>query len=140
MIRTLRLSDLPLLLPLLAELGYDVKLETLKVRFQALSASGEHYFFVFENAEGLLLSFLHLNLSKSLIMEPQLAIRALVVKAGSRGMGLGKMMVEYTKSAAARSGAEEVVLWAKHNRADAHRFYLREGFRSYGIFFSWRSG
>jgi GNAT superfamily N-acetyltransferase len=53
---------------------------------------------------------------------------ALVVDAGYRQRGIGRMLVDRAREFASRRGAVEIEVTSRRTRADAHRFYTDLGF------------
>jgi predicted N-acetyltransferase YhbS len=56
-------------------------------------------------------------------------IGGLVVKEGLRGMGIGKRLCQEAETWAREQGVDAVRVTSRSTRADAHRFYLRDGYR-----------
>lgn len=64
-----------------------------------------------------------------------LQIDDLVVRDAERSTGVGKALVDYVKAVARNEGRGEVHLDSGLGRAEAHRFYDREGFERLGYHF-----
>ncbi len=64
-----------------------------------------------------------------------LQIDDLVVSEAERSTGVGKALVDHVKAEARAQGRSEVHLDSSLVRADAHRFYDREGFERLGYHF-----
>ncbi len=64
-----------------------------------------------------------------------LQIDVLVVSEAERSTGVGKALVDHVKAEARAQGRSEVHLDSALVRADAHRFYDREGFERLGYHF-----
>lgn len=58
-----------------------------------------------------------------------LVVDDLVTDAAARSRGCGARMISWLKQEARRLGCEELQLISRLTRTDAHRFYVREGFR-----------
>lgn len=56
-------------------------------------------------------------------------IQELVVIAQARGLGVGKLLLEWAQDKAKRAGAEMIELSTSTGRVNAHRFYQREGYQ-----------
>lgn len=64
-----------------------------------------------------------------------LQVDDLIVAADARSGGVGKALLDWIRTEAARLERAEVHLDSGMHRADAHRFYDREGFERLGIHF-----
>lgn len=64
-----------------------------------------------------------------------LQIDDLIVSEAERSMGVGKALVDHVKAEAVAQERSEVHLDSALMRADAHRFYFREGFERLGYHF-----
>ena len=64
-----------------------------------------------------------------------LLVDDLIVAADARSGGVGKALLDWIRTEAARLERAEVHLDSGMHRADAHRFYDREGFERLGIHF-----
>lgn len=68
-----------------------------------------------------------------------LQIDDLVVSEAERSTGVGKALVDHVKAVATTEGRSEVHLDSGLARAEAHRFYDREGFERLGYHFRIRT-
>jgi GNAT superfamily N-acetyltransferase len=66
----------------------------------------------------------------------RLEIDDLVTADAHRSNGYGRTLLQWIESRAAELGCEIVTLNSAQHRLDAHRFYEREGFESFGTHFS----
>lgn len=57
-------------------------------------------------------------------------VENVVVDAGSRSRGLGEALMRHVMQQARSAGCYKLSLASNKQRADAHRFYKRLGFRS----------
>jgi GNAT superfamily N-acetyltransferase len=64
-----------------------------------------------------------------------LSVDDLVVDEAARSSGFGKRMLDWLKAEARATGCGQVHLDSRLIRADAHRFYHREGFETLGYHF-----
>ena len=60
---------------------------------------------------------------------PHVVIAGLVVKDTIRGAGIGRTLCEQTEAWTRQLGLDTIRLTSRSTRLDAHRFYLREGYR-----------
>jgi GNAT superfamily N-acetyltransferase len=68
-------------------------------------------------------------LSFDLQTPPYALIGGLVVKDGLRGLRIGKRLCDEAEAWSRAQGVGVLRVTSRSTRADAHRFYLREGFR-----------
>lgn len=59
-----------------------------------------------------------------------------VVDESARGLGVGKMLMDWIENLARKEGCEMAVLDAFAYNSDAHRFYYREGYIIRGFHFT----
>jgi GNAT superfamily N-acetyltransferase len=67
-------------------------------------------------------------MTRHLQSEPFALIGGLVVKDGYRGMGVGRRLCEAAEEWALEQGVTVIRVTSRSTRADAHRFYLRDGY------------
>ena len=60
---------------------------------------------------------------------PYALVENVVVDEGQRGAGYGELLMRHAIAEAQRAGCYKLVLTSNKQRADAHRFYQRLGFR-----------
>lgn len=126
-IRPMLISDLPEVLELCRQLGYDNELPALHVRYLQLGRLPEHGLFVTEE-KGEVVGFLHLRDSISFIRESNLEVVAIVVENRRRGKGYGKELLAFAQKKAKEKGYGTVFLSSRDSRTDSHRFYEAQGF------------
>lgn len=66
----------------------------------------------------------------------QAVLDAVVIRRGSRGQGIGSVMLEQACKIAADAGCYKIALSSNLQRMDAHRFYETYGFTQHGISFA----
>lgn len=112
------------------QLGYPVKMNELRERFQKLSTKNRHAFFVCEENENIL-GWIHLECVEDLIEEDKVEIKAFVVEENSRGKGIGKALIETAEKWAKTYQLHTIYLNCNTLRERTHKFYQREGFENY---------
>jgi predicted N-acetyltransferase YhbS len=78
---------------------------------------------------GEVVGWIEVELVHHLQSAPFALIGGLVVKEGVRGLGTGRRLCERAEAWAWELGVETVRVTSRSTRADAHRFYLRDGYR-----------
>lgn len=68
-----------------------------------------------------------------LLAGPDADLANLAVSPGSRGRGLGRMLVDHVVAASQDAGAEHVYLEVRESNARAIAMYERAGFRAFGM-------
>jgi len=87
--------------------------------------------------DGAVLGMLNLRFEKQLHHAAAIAeVLELVVAPACRGQGAGKKLLETACRTAAEHGCVQIEVACNQLRADAHRFYLREGMNNYHYKFS----
>jgi GNAT superfamily N-acetyltransferase len=128
-IRDARPADAPLLVPLLAELGYPAPVETVTALLPEVSRAGARILVAETDGVVLGLAVVHrmLTLHRS---APVAYLSALVVASEARGAGLGRVLVDAAAALGAEWGCGTLELTSNDRRVDAHRFYTGLGFTS----------
>jgi len=125
-VRTMQPQDLPRVLELSTQLGYQVTDAELEVRFAALSRSPEDALWVAE--DGDVRGWLHAQVSRSLESAAHVELRALVVDASARRLGVGRALVHAAEQWARDQGFTRVRVRSNVVRGEAHAFYPRLGY------------
>jgi GNAT superfamily N-acetyltransferase len=127
-LRELRGTDLGDVRDLLLQLGYDVSPEALARRLQSVAGKSDHLVLVAEDA-GRAVGLIHAFERPSLEKGPEAVVQAMVVHSGSRRNGVGDALLRKAEAWAAARGLGTVSLHTRADRADAHAFYARSGYR-----------
>lgn len=129
-IRPARTSDLPELVRLFVELGYEIPPEVLARRLDAFDRAGERALVAAEEgAQGRLLGVATLHATPVLHRAgPVGRVTALVVDASHRGRGIGRALMEEAERWAAERGCVLIEVTSNQRRVDAHKFYEGLGY------------
>lgn len=123
----LKVDHIKAITKLAAQLGYTATVPEMRKRISRIIKDKHHHMVVaIEGKE--ILGWIHLELIHSLLYEPRVEIRALVVDEGFRGKGVGKSLTNYAQGWAKKKKVKRIFLRTNIKREDAHRFYEREGF------------
>jgi GNAT superfamily N-acetyltransferase len=114
---------------LCAELGYPVDEEVLATRLQWLVDSADNWLAVAEDDDVGVVGWIHVVRGVSVLSGEHAEIAALVVTAARRRAGVGGQLLRSALCWAAASGVPRLTVRSRVERADAHRFYTRNGFR-----------
>nr|WP_068889208.1 GNAT family N-acetyltransferase [Pedobacter panaciterrae] len=130
-IRKAEFKDAGAIQILLEQLGYAAEVGFIEKRLEYLSKSSDHCDFVYE-LDGKVLGFISLHFIPQIAFEEDyMVISYFVVDDNSRSMGIGKALEEYSTLLAVERKCKRILVHSNARRADAHRFYLRQGFIEY---------
>lgn len=112
---------------LVTQLGYNRTAEQVGAWIAGLDTSRQIAFVAV--SEGAVAGWIEAELVHHLQSAPFVLIGGLVVKDGARGLGVGRTLCERVEEWAWELGVDTVRVTSRSTRADAHRFYLRDGYR-----------
>jgi len=127
-IRPLTPADAPAAAELSTQLGYPATPEDLRPRIEALSATPDHIVLA-AVLNGRLIGWIDASIERHLQDPDIVNLGGLVVDDSSRGSGVGKRLCEAVEDWARTRNIPIVRVRSQVKRADAHRFYLRDGYR-----------
>jgi GNAT superfamily N-acetyltransferase len=130
-IRSARASDVPELVRLFGELGYQIAPDVLAQRWAAFAASGEQALVaaVDTRSDERLVGVATLHATPVLHRAgPVGRVTALVVDATLRGCGIGRALMAAAERWAAERGCVLLEVTSNQRRVDAHKFYEGLGF------------
>jgi GNAT superfamily N-acetyltransferase len=127
-IREANSADAKELCELSAELGYPSPLDAMQRRIDVLTALADHAVCV-ATFDGELAGWIHVAIVHHLQAESRAEIGGLVVGTQVRSKGIGRELVARAEEWALQQGVNSVTVRSQIARQDAHRFYLREGYK-----------
>lgn len=130
-LRLANIQDLPAMLPLAKQLGYETDIETLKSCYELVASSSDHQIVVAEMNDGPDSRIVGMALFRkhiSLLTPPQLEVTGVVVDEQVRGQGIGKILLFEAERVCHAWGFKKIRLTSNVKRTDAHRFYLNLGY------------
>lgn len=130
-IRRMTAVDVPVSQVLLSQLGYQMDVQEVRRRYDAVVQSGDHALMVAEQA-GRIIALCHTYARPALDKPPEAVVQALVVDQASRGSGVGKIMMTAAEKWAEDRGFTSVTLASHVSRSDAHAFFESIGYRREG--------
>jgi GNAT superfamily N-acetyltransferase len=131
LIRRMTAVDVPVSQVLLSQLGYQMDVEEVRRRYDAVAESGDHALMVAEQG-GSIIALCHTYARPALDKPPEAVVQALVVDQAFRGTGVGKTMMAAAEAWAADRGFRSVALVSHMSRSEAHKFYESIGYRLEG--------
>lgn len=124
-------KDLPKIVDLIDQLGYQTTQEILMKKFFTFQNSRFDKIWV-ATIEDQVIGVLALIISDSTYKQKLVArVDAIVVDKNFQGHGIGKKLLENAESYAKKIGCQEVVLSSSYKRKEAHKFYKRLGYKIY---------
>ena len=138
-VRALTPADLPAAQELLRQLGYPVNAQELETRLCALQPDPARLLLVAER-EGSVIALAEACLRLELANPPMAELLSLVVDENVRGSGAGVHLLRAVEKWAAERGCSALTLGSRVERAGAHRFYEREGYRLEKVWHIYRRG
>ncbi|HEX3987375.1 MAG TPA: GNAT family N-acetyltransferase [Acidobacteriaceae bacterium] len=128
LIRPLSPEDAPAAAELSAQLGYPASPADLRPRIEALVATTDHIVLA-AVLNGRLVGWIDAAIERHLQDPDTVNIGGLVVDDAARGSGIGKRLCEAIEDWARSLSIPTVRVRSQIKRTDAHRFYLRDGYR-----------
>jgi N-acetylglutamate synthase-like GNAT family acetyltransferase len=126
-IRSATANDLPAIIHLLSQLGYELDQVAVKQRFASVIAAAGHAVLAGER-NGKVAALLHLYERPALEKPPEVVVQALVVDVNARQGGIGKAMMARAEAWAADRGYRSVTLGSEVSRLGSHAFYQSLGY------------
>jgi len=126
-IRQIAPTDVEEVSLLITQLGYQRTLEQV-LQWIATIDTGQQVAFV-ATLEGVVVGWIEIAVVHHLQSAPYALIGGLVVKDGIRGKGVGRSLCERAETWAWSVGVDTVRVTSRSSRIQAHRFYLRDGYR-----------
>ncbi len=127
-LRPLTPDDAPAAADLSAQLGYPVAPDELRRRIEALAANPDHNV-VAAVLNDRLVGWIDAAIERHLPDPAAVLIGGLIIDDSARGSGIGKRLCEAVEQWAREQSISTVRVRSQIKRADAHRFYLRDGYR-----------
>lgn len=114
---------------LAAQLGYQRSPAQIRGWIEELRGAQREQAAFVAAFDGEVAGWIEISIERRLQAPPFALIGGLVVKDGLRNRGIGRQLCACAEAWAWERGVETVRVTSRSTRADAHRFYLREGYR-----------
>ncbi len=131
-IREATFDDAAQLHILLQQLGYNINLETVKIRITAYQNTQHKIFVAIE--EGNIVGEISLGIYEQLWIDgPSCRIDTIVIDQSHRGHGIGKQLIEYAEQYALKVGCKviELITSDKRRASGTHAFYESLGYKDH---------
>jgi GNAT superfamily N-acetyltransferase len=126
-ISPMRRADLPHLVKLCAQLGYETDLNAVAHRYTEVVRHPEHALLVAVEND-IAVAFLHARVSVSFARDTGVEVAAIVVEESRRGKGIGKLLMKHAEAWAREQGYPAIFLRSNEIREEAHKFYEGLGY------------
>lgn len=126
-IRAARDEDAPAMTELCGQLGYPSTVENIRHRAQRAAQDSFRQIFVAE-LSGSVIGWIEVSVRHFLVDEGDGEITGLIVDSSGRSRGVGAALLRKAEQWALEKGCRNIRVRCNMKRADAHRFYAREGY------------
>lgn len=127
-IRECQMSDAVSIAKLSAQLGYAVPAEEMEHRLRHMAHDPDHTVLVASLQNGEVVGWIDVGIVFHLQSGAYCEIGGLVVAEAVRSNGIGRELVAAGEQWAVSRDIKKVLVRSRMQRADAHRFYLRENY------------
>ena len=127
-IRPARESDAGAISELNVQLGYPASAIEVQGRVAEIANCPHQAVFV-ALVDGRVIGWVEVAVTRHVQSSPYALIGGLVVAEGQRGRGIGRMLCHAAEDWSRQQGINTVRVTSRSTRLDAHRFYLRDGYR-----------
>src|SRR5260370_3828522 len=130
-IRRLTVDDAEAAAELCSQLGYPTSPGDLRERIDELSRATDRVAFaaVVDGQDGQIVGWIDAAMERHLQSPASAVIGGLVVREDTRGLGIGRRLCVEVEEWARSQFVPLVRVRSQIKREDAHRFYLRDGYR-----------
>jgi GNAT superfamily N-acetyltransferase len=127
-VRRLAIDDAEAAAELCGQLGYPSSPDDLRSRIEGRAVSVDSIA-LGAFLDGQLVGWIDACIEHHLQSSPNVVIGGLVVRDGVRGLGVGKQLCVEIEGWARSKSIAVIRVRSQIKREDAHRFYLRDGYR-----------
>lgn len=121
-------NDIPQLVGLIKQLGYDVAVDELKIRLELITSNKKGAVFVAENSKQRLVGCVQAMIDTRLACGTFGEIVSLVTEISVRGQGIGKQLIEESVKWMKAKGQTRLRVRCNSIRNETHKFYNHLGF------------
>jgi (aminoalkyl)phosphonate N-acetyltransferase len=132
LVRPLSVNDAAEAAELSGQLGYSVSVAELQLRIEAIARSADRVAFA-ALMDAQFVGWIDASIERHLQSPDSVVIGGLVVRDTVRGCGIGKRLCSEIEDWARSRRISVVRVRSQAIREDAHRFYLRDGYRKIKI-------
>lgn len=134
-VRSAKISDSEAIRDMLDQLGYPLTTKHIEDKLELLLNSSSDAVYVYEDNLDVV-GFITLHFSIQLAFENNFCeIGYFVIDSRVRSQGVGRQLEEKACKVAKENGCDQINVFSMAHRADAHRFYERQGYTHIQKFF-----
>jgi len=126
-IRAVESGDAEVVAALTGQLGYERTPEDIRLWIQGVARADGRVALV-ACVDGNVVGWIEVSIERRLQSAPFALIGGLVVADGTRNRGIGRLLCHAAEEWARDRGLSKMRVTSRSTRADAHRFYLRDGY------------
>ncbi len=126
--REIETNNIPQLVGLIKQLGYDVTVDELKIRLELITSNKKGTVFVAENSKQRLVECVQAMIDTRLAGGTFGEIVSLVTDISVRGQGIGKQLIEESVKWLKAKGQTRLRVRCNSIRNETHKFYNYLGF------------
>jgi len=127
-IRPIDVRDAAEVCTLIQQLGYERSLSDVVGWIESVAQNRQSQAAFVAELAGEIVGWIEISIQHRLQSAPYALIGGLVVKEGFRNQRLGLRLCEHSEAWGWQHGASVIRVTSRSTRADAHRFYLRNGY------------
>lgn len=127
-IRQATSGDIDRLAELCGQLGYPVSPEQLQPRLAEVSQDDGNDLYVAVASDGHVIGWVQIYVRQLLMVDRHAEMGGLVVDEAYRGLGVGRLLVDWAEAWARDHGCSTLSLRSNVSREAAHRFYEEMGY------------
>jgi GNAT superfamily N-acetyltransferase len=128
LVRVMSPEDATTVAALAGELGYPASASDISTRYQAIERDPDARLFVAQNADGVVVGWIHVQALHFLESDARGEIEGLVVAASARRTGVGRLLVRAAEDWTISRGLRLIGVRSNQVRTEAKMFYERIGF------------
>ena len=110
------------------QLGYPTSSEQAAQRIEVIQRLDNHTLLVAQGPDSHLLGWVHIHFYPLIVSGLEAEIGGLIVDEGSRGQGVGKLLMRHAERWSKEKGCQALRLRSNIIRENAHAFYERIGY------------
>jgi len=129
-IRHAELQDAQEISRLTLQLGYERSPEAVRAWIERLGTRTDHQAAYVACIGEEVVGWIEVSIENRIQTAPFALIGGLVVKEGTRGAGVGRVLCAEAEVWARQRKLESIRVTSRSTREAAHRFYLRDGYRA----------
>jgi predicted N-acetyltransferase YhbS len=126
-IREIEPPDAPTVSALVSQLGYARTAQQILDWIASVNPQQQAAFVAC--VDGKVAGWIEVSIERRLQSAPFALIGGLVVAEGARGQGIGRELCRFAEQWSQRHGVAGIRVTSRSTRVDAHRFYMRDGYR-----------